>query len=496
MSIFSGGRCKKSPAFIIFAFIINHNNLYPMYRFLSLLTSVSLLPLLYSCGDDKVNDPSEDDVPILISSVPSDGAVDVPISTNTIVLSFDRDVNVYNGFSFDGTSLSLLDITKNKSQLTIKLPSALSQQSTYTLNVAAGAVASSNSVPMPAFSISFTTEKVVPPSVSSTLATPSPMASTQKVFDYLVSQYGSSVLSSTMANVNWNFDEAKMVYNLTGKYPAIATMDYIHAYTPTSDNTGWKVDYDNLTEVQKWWNEGGILSASWHWMIPVSEAKIGTSDVTYEPSSNFAKNALIEGTWQNKQMKADLDMMASHLLKLQNAGIPLIWRPLHEAAGNTYEYNNGKAWFWWGYDGADVFKQLWHYMFDFFKQKGINNLIWVWTSCNNKDWAYYPGDEYVDIIGIDIYNNKDAQSIAELFSGLKSHSNGKMVTLSECGGVAKLSAQWSAGAQWSYFMPWYDYDADNTSKSLDNHLHANSDWWKDAMNMSNIITRDQLPSFK
>ncbi|MFR5757995.1 MAG: glycosyl hydrolase [Bacteroides cellulosilyticus] len=59
--------------------------------------------------------------------------------------------------------------------------------------------------------------------------------------------------------------------------------------------------------------------------------------------------------------------------------------------------------FWWGSDGADTYKKLWRYMFNFFKEKGINNLIWVWTT-QTKDVDFYPGDEYVDIIGRDIYN--------------------------------------------------------------------------------------------
>lgn len=450
-----------------------------------------------SDGDDVTNGNTEDDIPKLISSSPANSAVDVPVNTNTIILSFDREVNAYDGFSLNGKAISILGITKDKETLSIKSPSAFEHSTTYTLDVAEGAVTSaSKGVPMPAFSISFTTEGVVLPSISNVLVTSSPMPETQKVFDYLVSQYGVNILSSTMANVNWNFDEAEMVYSLTGKYPAIATMDYIHAFTPTTDNPGWKVDYDNLSAVKKWWNDGGILSASWHWMIPTSESKIGTSSVTYEPSGYFAKNALVEGTWQNTQMKADLEMMAGHLLKLQEAGIPLIWRPLHEAAGNTYEYSNGKAWFWWGYDGADVFKNLWHYMFDFFAAKGINNLIWVWTSCNNKDWQYYPGDEYVDIIGIDIYHNNSAESLSKLYASLSASAGSKMVTLSECGDVANVSVQWNAGARWSFFMPWYDYDADNKDKSLLKHQHANAEWWKDAMSLDCVITRDQLPSFK
>ena len=84
--------------------------------------------------------------------------------------------------------------------------------------------------------------------------------------------------------------------------------------------------------------------------------------------------------------------MAGYLKLLHDANIPVIWRPLHEAAG---------GWFWWG-KNADSFKKLWIQMFDYFKAQGLNNLIWVWTSeTGDADW--YPGDAYVDIIGRDLY---------------------------------------------------------------------------------------------
>ena len=92
-------------------------------------------------------------------------------------------------------------------------------------------------------------------------------------------------------------------------------------------------------------------------------------------------------------MKSDLEKIVPYLQQLQRAGIPVLWRPLHEAAGK---------WFWWGNGTAENYRKLWHIMFDFFKQRGVNNLIWVWTSeKNDPDW--YPGDEYVDIIGTDMY---------------------------------------------------------------------------------------------
>ena len=197
---------------------------------------------------------------------------------------------------------------------------------------------------------------------------------------------------------------------------------------------------------------------------------------------------------------------------LRDKGIPVIWRPLHEAAGNIYNYKNGKAWFWWGNDGAEAYKKLWIYIFNYFKKEGINNLIWVWTT-QTKDSEFYPGDEYVDMVGRDMYPAKDEYTTGEYcfrqYGTITASCPGKLVALSECGNgeqsgkvyhLARISAQWEAGAKWTYFMPWYDYsrtkELDSEAFTATSHRYADKDWWVDAMSQDYVITRDQLPSFK
>lgn len=88
----------------------------------------------------------------------------------------------------------------------------------------------------------------------------------------------------------------------------------------------------------------------------------------------------------------DIDAIAQQLLILQEAKVPVLWRPLHEAAG---------GWFWWGASGPDAYKKLYILLYDkLTNDYGLNNLIWLWNG-QDKDW--YPGDAYVDIIGEDIY---------------------------------------------------------------------------------------------
>ncbi len=335
--------------------------------------------------------------------------------------------------------------------------------------------------------------------ISTKLCTPDPLPQAQRVYDYLQSIYGKNTLSSTMANVAWNLDEAKTVKDATGKYPAIACMDYIHlAYEPADWN-----NYNDISFIEDWWEQNGLVAACWHWNVPCKEGDNDIKKLTYTPGNGekdqwgtqttafSPKNAIVEGTWENKVIKADLERLCNYMKPLQEKGIPIIWRPLHEAAGNTFEYDGGTAWFWWGRDGGEAYKALWRYMFDYFTSQGLNNLIWVWTS-QTKDESFYPGYEYVDIIGRDLYNNTDRNKIATEYQYLKKAYPNKMIALAECGGVTDMKAQWDAGAQWLFFMPWYHYNA----KTLSGHTHADEAWWQTTMQCDKVLTREDLPSFK
>lgn len=130
---------------------------------------------------------------------------------------------------------------------------------------------------------------------------------------------------------------------------------------------------------------------------------------------------------------------------------------------------------------------------------GLNNLIWVWTS-QMTDHNWYPGDEYVDMVGRDIYNASVSLNIKNEFETLQQRYPGKPVALSECGNVVEISKQWSAGARWLWFMPWYDYNRtlnpDSEAFQEETHEHAPISWWNDALSKSYVITRDELPVLK
>ena len=304
--------------------------------------------------------------------------------------------------------------------------------------------------------------------------------------------YGEKTISGITANVNWNINEAKWVFQHTGKWPAINYFDFIHLpFSPAN----W-IDYTNVTEVVNWYKNGGVVGCMWHWNMPTNDGTDWTcTPGTGDKQTGFDVRKIFEPeSDEYKRMIKDIDKVASTLKKLRQRKIPVLWRPLHEAGG---------MWFWWGMD-AEACNELWRVMYDrFTNYHGLNNLIWVWTSAAawNKPYSdgykWYPGDEYVDIVGIDVYNNTNSANIySTCFKFLKNSSPDKLVALTECGNVATIGKQWRSGAKWLYFAPWYDYERTNKPDSeafkSTEHTHCNAEWWTEAFSNDYVLTREDF----
>lgn len=305
-------------------------------------------------------------------------------------------------------------------------------------------------------------------------------------------------------NVQMTDDAAKVVFAdaQVGQVIRVAVKDVAAGAQGSFKNSGWSeiasgTDYFDISgdytlviteDVLKSLQEGGLIIGGHDYTtVAVYLENNGTAldpnkdYAFYKADTEFdATNATVEGTWENKVFTEDLKNAAAYLKLLRDADIPVLWRPFHEAAG---------GWFWWGKDAAS-FKSLWIAMFNYFKTEGLDNLIWVWTTeGNDADW--YPGDQYVDIVGRDIYNKETADCVSEYTSIAENYGN-KIVSLSECGTVGLISEQWASGARWSWFMPWYD----GTNEDGSPVVHADEAWWKDAMSQEFVVSREELPSME
>lgn len=432
-----------------------------------------VLIFFYSCKNS--NDSiSEISAPIFISSTPENGETNVSIYTKEIVLIFDVNVTLKTPYNITLNGNTLTDIRPGiQKDLQIILPE-LKEGTIYELIIPANTIKGPTGIYLPT-EIKLTFSTYTPPERIF-----SPEA--QSVMNFLKQTYGSKTISGTMANVNWNTEEADWVYAQTGKYPALNCFDFIHfVFSPSN----W-IDYSNTSVVENWWKAGGLVAAMWHWNVPANSGVADQYAFYYGSKSDqtlFDVSKISdEKSAEYKLMIKNIDTISSYLNTLKSKNIPVIWRPLHEAAG---------GWFWWGAKGAAPFKLLWKLMFDrMTNYHHLDNLIWVWTSeGNDADW--YPGDEYVDIVGRDLYpttNIHDSQWTE--FNKVKAIvSSRKMIALSECGGIPDPALMFQKGDTWLWFMPWYgNYTRDDSQNG--------AAYWRTVMNNSHVITRDQMPDLK
>jgi mannan endo-1,4-beta-mannosidase len=103
---------------------------------------------------------------------------------------------------------------------------------------------------------------------------------------------------------------------------------------------------------------------------------------------------------------------------------------------------------------------LWRHMYDrLVNVHGIHNLIWVW---NGQDPAWYPGDDVVDIISQDIYDETDNKTygsqLPAYLQARRTTADNKPVALSENGYIPDPDKIAADGAWWLWFMTWNDRD--------------------------------------
>ncbi len=269
---------------------------------------------------------------------------------------------------------------------------------------------------------------------------------TLAVFDYLCSIYGKQVLScQQMMGIDCHED--LVFYNATGDLPAMKGYDFIF-------NTGSYRSDDMVNEAIEWHNEsGGLVTFTWHWNVPRDIDNLDMGYAFYqEEILNWSQvNAVTPGTKEYEQVIHDIDLIASKLQVLEEAGVTVLFRPLHEASG---------AWFWWGIQDRStaenqVFQKLWYMIFDRIENyHKLTNVIWVWNG-QSKHCMVHPNS--YDIAGIDYYANEaDHTAMTPQYNKLEGMNadSGKMLALSECGYMPDPDDCKASGSMWLYYMIW------------------------------------------
>lgn len=187
------------------------------------------------------------------------------------------------------------------------------------------------------------------------------------------------------------------VKDVTGSFPAVYGWDVADfLWIDKSDEQLQKDKSRLLSFTKEGLERGGIITYAWHMPNPVTGASF------YDTTR--AVHAIIPGGEKHKSYKTTLDSVASFFKEL--SPMPVIFRPFHEHNGD---------WFWWGkgLTSEEDYISLWRFTVEYLRdEKGVNNLIWAFSPDRSRtdienfkeDYFYgYPGDDYVDIIGLDNY---------------------------------------------------------------------------------------------
>jgi len=259
---------------------------------------------------------------------------------------------------------------------------------------------------------------------------------------------GNAVLSGHHNFPNHLSKHSDYAAEVTGKYPYIWGSDFGFAAEGKDAITGRDA---MIEEAKRQHAAGSIITLMWHVVRPVDREPNGWKESVQNKLTDFEWSELITpGANLHRRWLAQIDTAAGYLKRLEEAKIPVLWRPYHENNGN---------WFWWGgRQGQNGFIALYRMTYDrLVNHHHLNNLIWVWNAnapTSPKVGAYadfYPGPQYCDILAADVYGEFKQAYHDDLVALAK----GKPVALGEVG-RAPTPEILKAQPKWAWFMIWAD----------------------------------------
>lgn len=277
--------------------------------------------------------------------------------------------------------------------------------------------------------------------------------SVKQLLNFLTENYGKYTITGQYASSPEN-EELELIYQTTGKYPVIR-FSAIHNSGNSFDST-----FKDIDACADWYRKNGIVGLMWYWESPSKQSSVYSSETDFVLADAVTDIDIatltqeeIRGLYGEGKISEqcyglilDMDNMAGQLMSLKNKGVPVLWRPLHEASGD---------WFWWGGD-AESYKWLWNLMYtrftDYFE---LDNLIWIW---NGQQADFLVDKNTFDIASLDIYidSEKDYGSRYEQFLALQNIvGTDKIIALSECSEIPDIDASFRDNSVWSFFGLWY-----------------------------------------
>jgi mannan endo-1,4-beta-mannosidase len=325
----------------------------------------------------------------------------------------------------------------------------------------------------------------------------------RRLLEYLVEGRGGRIVSGCAATGPGSGPFAAWLH-ASGREPALQSFN-IAGFHPVDSDIYRNVQKGVVNQTRFWGRDkGGIVAMLYHWTWENPDGSVSFMKGKLDPVPDLSK-MVTPGTKEYEQFHRDLSHTADYLEQLAEARVPLLFRPFHEIDG---------GWFWWtDPEKPENTAALWRQMFDYLvKKRGIHNLIWDFAPAH-VTWGphrtriqkeherqptieeeaeyrrrFYPGDEYVDLVGISGYASRGnyewgwggpmEENYANAYKLLQAIAPGKPLSLAESPNLLNAAIAKRRGPAWVYDMSWYGGDPD---------------WMDFTLNHDHLLSLDELP---
>ena len=297
---------------------------------------------------------------------------------------------------------------------------------------------------------------------------------TKALYDNLGKLSGKNILfghqHATEYGHGWSGEENRSdVKSVTGSHPAVIGVDF-SGLSGRPDSMIEKEKISLRKNIADTYDRGGLTTISWHFSNPASGGGFYWKDSVSVP----AVRLIIPGGSHHGNYKAILRTVADLAKSIKGKDgklVPMIFRPYHEFDGD---------WFWWGRSHCTIeeFKTLWRFTVSYLRDsQQVHNFIYAFSPDNKFDTEgkfleRYPGDQWVDMVGMDNYGDFGRDGKYNVEGGLKklkivsdyALKAGKLAAFTETGLESIPNKSWwteillktlkSEGLQLSYVLVW------------------------------------------
>ena len=247
--------------------------------------------------------------------------------------------------------------------------------------------------------------------------------------------------------VGWKYQDGRSdVKEVVGEYPALVGWDLGHLELGRPVNLD-SVPFEAMKSfVRQVYEQGGVNTFSWHPNNPLDPAK---DTWAHQDSTIMHLFADPEAMQEYDKWLDRLALFFKSLKGPKGEAIPVIFRPYHEHTG---------SWFWWGrgHSTPEAYKKLWRYTVDYLQKKKVRNVLYAYSPdrfVSREDYLErYPGDDYVDILGFDVYHRpnpadsvdtfvEDTRRMVQILQEIGAEKK-KVTALSETGLETVSAADW------------------------------------------------------